>query len=98
MLAAASQTMQDSGAVETIRDLGIPTLVGAALGALIAHYTAKARGREEHEKSLERLRRNDERAHAREALAAVREIRNTIPWDTQSYDVLRAVERLVGSR
>jgi hypothetical protein len=60
--------------VETVRDLGVPTIVGAIAGALIAHFTAKARGREEHERTLELLVTQDERRAAQAALDAVREI------------------------
>lgn len=67
-----------AAAVETIRDLGTPSVIGAVVGALIAHYTAKARSREEHERSLEVLRRRDERAEAREVLTALREIHDGI--------------------
>jgi len=41
--------------VETITDLGVPALVGPIVGAVIAHFTAKARGREEHERTVDLL-------------------------------------------
>ena len=59
----------------TVKDLGIPGLLGAVVGAMIGHYTAKARGREEHERTLDLLVLQDERRAAQTALDAVRAIR-----------------------
>jgi hypothetical protein len=64
--------------VDTIRDLGLPTIVGAIAGALIAHFTAKARGREEHRRTLDLLVTQDERRAAQGVLDALRDIRNRV--------------------
>src|SRR5436189_93973 len=65
----------------TLRELGVPGIVGAAVGAviggLIAHYAAKARGQEEHARTLDRLAWQDEREAARQALDATRRLRVT---------------------
>jgi hypothetical protein len=64
--------------VETITDLGVPTLIGAALGAVISHYAAKARGREEHERTVDLIVTQDERRTAQAMLDSVRQIKNAI--------------------
>jgi hypothetical protein len=75
--------------VETITDLGVPGLVGAAVGALISHYAAKARGREEHERTVDLLVTQDERRTAQAMLDSVREIKNAInAGEVQSYGLL----------
>jgi hypothetical protein len=64
--------------LDTIRDLGVPAVVGSVVGALIAHYSAKARGQEGHTRAKELLVVQDERRAARQALTAVRAIKNRI--------------------
>lgn len=64
--------------ITTLRDLGIPAIVGAIVGALIAHYAAKARGREDHERTLDLLVHQDERRAAVAMLDACRDIRNSV--------------------
>jgi hypothetical protein len=49
--------------------------VSAVIGALIAHFAAKARGAEDHEWALDLLVTQDERSSARDALAALRDLR-----------------------
>jgi hypothetical protein len=56
----------------------VPTVVGTIIGALITHLAAKARGREEHERSIDLLVMEDERRSAQGALSAVREIGTAI--------------------
>lgn len=56
--------------------------MGAVVGALIGHYTARARGREEHERTLELLLVQDERRAAQAALGAARRIRNAVNSQT----------------
>jgi hypothetical protein len=60
---------------QTLVDLGAPTLVGAVVGALIAHYTAKSRSREEHRRALDLLVVQDERRAAEAALEGARRVR-----------------------
>lgn len=59
----------------TVKDLGLPTLVGVILGALINHLTAKARGREEHERGMDRMVLQDQRQVALATLQATSAIR-----------------------
>ena len=75
--------------VETITDLGVPGLIGAVVGALISHLTAKARGREEHERTVNLLVTQDERRAAQAMLDSVREIKNAInAGEVRSYGLL----------
>lgn len=60
--------------VDTIRDLGAPAIAGSVVGALIAHFSAKARGREEHNRTLDLIVTQDERRAALGVLEAAREI------------------------
>lgn len=60
---------------ETLVELGIPGFLGAAIGAVIAHYSAKARGREEHQRTIDLLVTQDERRTALAMLDAARELR-----------------------
>lgn len=60
--------------LETISELGLPTLVGAVLGVLIAHFSAQARGREEHERTVDLLVTQDERRAAQIALEGARDL------------------------
>jgi hypothetical protein len=62
----------------TLADLGVPGLIGAIAGALIAHFSARARGAEDHERELDRLVLQDERATAQGVLTAARTIRNRV--------------------
>src|SRR2546430_16136052 len=52
--------------VADLKDLGVPSIVGAIVGALIAHFAAR-RSREEHELSLDVLTLQDDRGEARSA-------------------------------
>jgi hypothetical protein len=67
--------------VADLKDLGVPSIVGAIVGALIAHFAARARSKEEHQRSLEMLTLQDERGEAREALDATRELRTAVNAD-----------------
>jgi hypothetical protein len=57
--------------VQLVRELGLPTIVGVALGALASHYLAKA----QHKRAMELVVYQDERRAAGAALTAVREMR-----------------------
>jgi hypothetical protein len=71
---------------DTIRDLGLPTIGGAVVGAVIAHYSAKARGKEEHERTIDLLVMQDERRAALAALDSLRDMRNGLhTGDIDSY-------------
>lgn len=61
--------------IDVVRELGLPTLVGVAVGALIAHYAAKSRAREDHERTLEALAWKDEREAARRVLQGAERIK-----------------------
>lgn len=69
--------------------LGVPgilgTLAGTVIGAVISHYAAKARGREEHERALDMLVVADRREQARGAIEAVRLLRQRIGAGDSSY-------------
>lgn len=71
-------TLTLANVVHTLRDLGVPTLVGASLGGAISHYSAKARGREEQAHTRELLVLQDERRAAQTTLTAARDIRNRL--------------------
>jgi len=64
---------------EVVWELGLPASVGAAVGAtagaLIAHYAAKSRAREDHERTLEALAWRDEREAALRVLRAAEDIK-----------------------
>ena len=75
--------------VDTLQDLGAPAVFGAIIGALIAHLTAKSRGREDHERAIELQSRQhqhalalqlsqDERRAAQRALEASRALRTRV--------------------
>lgn len=68
-----------SATIDTIRDLGVPGVLGTIAGALIAHLAAKARSREEHKRTLELLVLQDERRAAQAALDASRELMSLVP-------------------
>jgi hypothetical protein len=75
--------------VETIVELGVPGLIGTVIGALISHYAAKARGLEEHERTVDLLVTQDERRTAQAMLDSVREIKNAInAGEVQNYGLL----------
>lgn len=79
MLALLSPSMiPHASVVTTLVDLGVPTVIGAMIGAYLTHVAAKARGREEHQRTLELLVFQDERRAAQAALDAVRDMRNRI--------------------
>ena len=67
----------------------MPTIVGAIAGAVIAHFSARARGHEEHEPTLDLLVLQDERRTARDALEAVRDMR--VRLNTDSATAYRAL-------
>jgi hypothetical protein len=64
--------------VDTLRDLGVPAVAGAVVGAAITHFAAKSRGREDHERTLDLLVTQDERRTAGEMLVAVRRMKNRL--------------------
>jgi hypothetical protein len=70
-------------------DLGVPAIIGSlagtVMGALIAHYAAKARGKEEHERALDMLVVTDRRREALAAIDAVRLLRQRIGAGDSSY-------------
>lgn len=74
-----------ASAITTLRDLSLPALVGTIVGAAIAHYTAKARGREEHARTLDLLVHQDERRAALAILDACRDMRNRTHFDAVDY-------------
>lgn len=63
---------------ETISELGLPAIAGAVVGGLIAHFSARARGREEHVRTLDLFVTQDERRTAQAMLDATRSLRNSI--------------------
>jgi hypothetical protein len=74
---------------DTLTTLGIPALVGVIVGAILNHYTAKARGREDHERTLDLLTVQDERRTALAMLDAARDVqRNAHAGTTQSLGEL----------
>jgi hypothetical protein len=62
--------------IETITDLGVPgvlgSLLGATVGAAIAHLSAKSRGAEDYERAVDLIVRTDERRVASDILSAAR--------------------------
>jgi hypothetical protein len=86
--------------VDTLRDLGVPGVVGAVVGALIAHFTARARSREEHQRaiSLQATQyqhalalqlRQDERGAAQATLEATRALRTRVNGGDTAYGDLQ---------
>jgi hypothetical protein len=71
----------------TLKDLGVPGLIGAVVGAFIGHFTAKARGREENERTRQRMLLQDERRAALDMLAALREMRSRLQGDFDAWGV-----------
>jgi hypothetical protein len=72
----------------TVRDLGISGILGAIVGALISHYAAKARGDEEHERTLDLLVTQDERRTAQSMLDAARRISKRVNLGVDGYGEL----------
>ncbi len=73
--------------IDVVRELGLPTLVGVAVGAPIAHYAAKSRAREDHERTLEALAWKDEREAALRVLQGaegIKKMRQDDPEVVQS--------------
>jgi hypothetical protein len=64
--------------VTVLRDLGLPTVIGALLGAVVTHFAARARGREEQARADERMVLQDERRAAQNALDGARDLRNRV--------------------
>jgi hypothetical protein len=77
-----------AAAVDVLQDLGIPSVVGAAAGAIITHYAAKARGAEEHERTKDLLVLQDERRAAAQALEAARELRTGLNTGEQGLPAM----------
>lgn len=75
--------------LETLTDLGIPGLIGTVVGAAISHYAARARGREEHERTVDLLVTQDERRTAQAMLDSVRVMKNALnAGEVRSYGEL----------
>jgi hypothetical protein len=66
------------GVATLVRDLGLPTIIGALVGAGVTHFAAKARGQDEHARTIDLLVWRDERRTAVAMLDAVRDMRNRI--------------------
>ena len=61
--------------LDTVRELGVPALIGVLLGALVADWLARRRDKEAHKRAVELMRKSDERQAAKDALRGAREIR-----------------------
>jgi hypothetical protein len=55
-------------------DTALPAVVGAVVGGLIAHFSARARGHEEHQRTLDLLVVQDERRAASAMLESIQQI------------------------